>query len=84
MGTLDIAAGLSLLWPNTLALYLGIAMLLKGLISLASAVGHFWLDWAGWIDLAAGLCLIFGWSLPLLWLLPLAKGAWSVAIGIMR
>jgi len=83
LGFLDILVGISLVFPNFLAFYLGIIILLKGISSIIGsfAVKYFF-DIMGFIDLIAGLMLIFNLSFPWFWILPILKGLYSFVVGL--
>lgn len=83
LGIIDIIAGLSLLFPNFLAFYIGVFMTLKGVSSMFSiATKNVSIVIMGIIDIVAGLSLVFGFSVPLLWLIVIAKGAISFVSGL--
>jgi len=83
LGFLDILVGISLVFPNFLAFYLGLIVLIKGISSVVGsfAVGFFF-DVMGFIDLAAGIILLLGFSVPWLWILPMIKGVYSLIDGL--
>ena len=68
---IDIAAGLSLAFPNLLGFYLGIVMLIKGLYSATSCLATNDMGFAliGILDVVAGVALVFGLAIPWLWLI---------------
>ena len=76
---LDFAAGISLLFPNPLGLFIGIVALLKGASSLIGGfTGEMGILVLGIIDILAGISLIFDFSLPFLWIVVMAKAAYSL------
>lgn len=85
LGFLDILVGVSLLFPNFLAFYIGVIILLKGISSIIGsfAVKYFF-DVMGFIDLAAGVILLLNLSVPWFWLLPMIKGIYSLISGMAR
>lgn len=83
LGLVDIFAGVSLLVPNFLGFYMGIAMLLKGLSSMLSLTeGNLMIVAMGLLDIAAGAMLVFGFSLPWFWLIIVLKGVYSIIAGL--
>ena len=83
LGFLDILAGISLIFPNFLAFYIGLMVLIKGVSSVIGsfAVGFFF-DVMGFIDLVVGIVLLLGFSVPWLWILPMIKGIYSIIAGL--
>ncbi len=83
LGFLDILVGISLMFPNFLAFYLGVIALIKGISSvIGSFATGFYFDFMGFIDLIAGIMLIFGFSIPWFWILPMIKGTYSLIVGL--
>ncbi len=83
LGFLDILVGISLIYPNFLAFYLGVIALLKGISSvIGSFASGFYFDFMGFIDIIAGMMLIFGFSIPWFWILPMIKGIYSFIVGL--
>ena len=83
LGFLDILVGISLAYPNFLSFYLGILILIKGILSiLGSFATKYFFDFMGFIDLIAGVMLIFSFSIPWFWLLPMIKGFYSLIVGL--
>ncbi len=83
LGFLDIIAGVCLLFPNFLGFYMGIIMLLKGLSSMTSIPsGDTGILIMGVIDISAGAILLLNFSIPWVWLILMAKGFYSILIGI--
>jgi hypothetical protein len=82
LGIIDILAGGSMLIPNFLGFYIGIAMLLKGLSSmLGLATGDAVIIIMGVIDIVAGIMLLTGFFVPWFWLILVVKGLYSMAVG---
>jgi uncharacterized membrane protein HdeD (DUF308 family) len=83
LGLLDILVGVSLLFPNFLAFYIGVIILLKGISSIVGsfAVKYFF-DVMGFIDVIAGVILLLNFSIPWFWLLLMIKGIYSLIVGI--
>ncbi len=83
---IDMAVGVSLLFPNILSFYLGIMSSLKGLSSVVGGAtsGEVVFLILGAIDLTAGLMLVLGFSLPWFWLLPMIKGVFSLVSDLGR
>jgi hypothetical protein len=77
---IDMAVGVSLLFPNMLSFYLGIISSLKGLSSVVGGVtsGEVIFLILGAIDLTAGLMLVLNFSFPWFWILPMIKGVFSL------
>jgi uncharacterized membrane protein HdeD (DUF308 family) len=85
LGFLDILVGVSLLFPNFLAFYIGVIILLKGISSIASSFAiKYFFDIMGFIDMIAGVILVFNFSIPWFWLLPMIKGVYSLIVGVAR
>lgn len=85
LGFLDILVGASLLFPNFLAFYLGVVILVKGISSIAgSFAAKYFFDFMGFIDVIAGVILLFNFSIPWFWLLPMIKGIYSLITGLSR
>jgi uncharacterized membrane protein HdeD (DUF308 family) len=83
LGIVDILAGISMLYPNLLAFYIGVLILLKGVSSMFGiATKNAGIAIMGVIDIVAGLSLVFSFSIPLLWLILIVKGAFSLASGL--
>ncbi|MCD6478178.1 MAG: hypothetical protein J7K87_04200 [Candidatus Aenigmarchaeota archaeon] len=84
LGVIDILAGLCLLYPSLFSFmifYVGIIVLLKGLMSfLSSVLNNYWFDWMGIVDIIVGVALLIGLRIPHLWLVPILKGLYSVVI----
>jgi uncharacterized membrane protein HdeD (DUF308 family) len=85
LGFLDILVGVSLLFPNFLAFYIGVIILVKGISSIVGsfAVKYFF-DVMGFIDVIAGMILVFNFSIPWFWILPMLKGIYSLVAGMTR
>jgi len=83
LGLFDIVVGISLAFPNFLAFYIGVIILLKGISSIVGsfAVKYFF-DVMGFIDVIAGVILVFNFSIPWFWLLPTIKGIYSLIVGM--
>jgi len=86
LGLIDIAVGISLIFPNFLGFYLGIITSLKG---VSSAIGGITMKnivfiILGIIDLIAGIMLLFGFSIPWFWILLMIKGTYSLIAGLGR
>ena len=83
LGFLDFLVGITLLFPNFLAFYLGIIILIKGISSIIGsfAVKYFF-DVMGFIDIVAGVILLFNFSIPWFWILPMIKGVYSLVAGL--
>ena len=73
---IDILAGMSLLVPNFLGLYIGIIVSIKGLASLVGGIGakDMLFSFLGMFDIIVGIALVFSFNIPWLWLLVLGKG----------
>lgn len=87
LGILDtVAAGaLIIAFPRAIVFWLGALILIKGISSvIGGAIEGWWFDVLGWIDLVAAVCLLLGWSIPFLWLALLAKGLWSIGMGLIK
>jgi len=87
LGTLDVVAGISLLFlktfPANFLFYIGLLVLLKAIYSVATGIlSKCFFDFLGWIDLIVGIALIFSFSIPYLWLAPVIKGIYSMVVGI--
>lgn len=83
LSLLDIGAAISLLYPNFIAFYLGVLVLIKGIFSvIGSFSAKYFLDFMGFIDLIAGIMLIFSFSIPWFWILPMIKGIYSLIVGL--
>jgi len=83
LSLIDIAVGVSLMFPNFLGFYLGIIILLKGISSIiGSFVSGFYFEIMGAIDLISGLMLIFGFFVPWFWIIPMLKGIYSLIVGM--
>lgn len=83
LSLIDIAVGVSLMFPNFLGFYLGIIVLLKGISSIiGSFASGFFFEIMGAIDLIAGLMLIFGFFIPWFWIIPMLKGIYSLIVGL--
>ena len=89
LGVVDIIAGFLTLFETDVVfgvfLYLGIFMLLKGLLSLITSMmkGYF-LSWMGWVDIAIGITLLTPWNIPYIWVLAILKGGYSVFMGYLK
>jgi len=76
---IDILAGISLLFPNFLGFYLGIAVLLKGISSMFGIpTGDVGIVIMGIIDIIAGIMLLLNFSIPWFWVLPILKGVYCL------
>lgn len=85
LGILDIIATVALAtdYLSGIAFYLGVIMLIKGLLSVGGSIASkYFLDWMGAVDLVAGVLLIFSWNIPLFWILLGIKGIYSIISGI--
>jgi len=83
LSVIDILAGVSLLFPNFLGLYIGIAVLLKGISSMFGIpTGDLGIVIMGGIDIIAGLMLFLNFSIPWFWILPILKGIYSMLSGL--
>ena len=83
LGIIDILVGISLMFPNFLAFYIGVIVLIKGVSSvIGSFASGFYFDFMGFIDLAAGIILLLGLFIPWLWILPMIKGIYSIIAGL--
>ena len=84
LGLIDIAVGISLIFPNFLGFYLGIISSLKGASSTIGGITmkNIVFIILGIIDLIAGLMLIFSFSVPWFWALIIIKGAYSLVAGL--
>ena len=98
LGIVDLVAGTMLgmsgiigLDGNSLVLFLGLLMIVKGIVSyLAGAAKGFYMDFMGILDLVSGIMLIlafYGFVLfffPYIGLLLLLKGVYSMIMGLVR
>jgi uncharacterized membrane protein HdeD (DUF308 family) len=85
LGFFDIIVGLSLLFHNFLAFYIGIIILIKGVSSvIGSFAAKYFFDFMGFIDLIAGVILLLNLSIPWFWILPMIKGIYSLVAGMTR
>jgi uncharacterized membrane protein HdeD (DUF308 family) len=76
---IDILVGVTLLFPNFLGFYLGIAILLKGISSMFGIpTGDLGIVIMGSIDIIAGLMLLLNFSVPWFWVLPILKGVYCL------
>lgn len=83
LSLIDIAVGISLVYPNFLGFYLGIIVLLKGLSSmLGIPTGDVGIVIMGAIDIVAGIMLLVNFSIPWFWLLLVLKGFYSLVVGL--
>lgn len=83
LSLIDVAVGISLLFPNFLGFYLGIIVLLKGLSSLLGIpTGDLGIVIMGIIDMTAGIILLTNFSIPWFWLLPMLKGFYSLILSL--
>jgi len=84
LGLIDIAVGISLIFPNFLGFYLGIISSLKGTSSTIGGITtkNIVFITLGIIDLTAGIMLIFGFSIPWFWALVIIKGIYSLIAGL--
>jgi len=84
LSMIDILAGVTLLFPNFLGFYLGIAILLKGLSSMFGIpMGDIGIVIMGAIDIAVGLMLLnFLFVIPWFWLIIIIKGIYSMLSGL--
>lgn len=83
LGIVDILGGITMLFPNFLAFYLGLIIFLKGLSSMLSlASGNIVIIAMGVVDIVAGLMLLFSFSLPFIWLILIVKGFFSLVSGL--
>jgi hypothetical protein len=80
---IDILTGVSLLFPNFLGFYLGIAVLIKGVSSMFGIpTGDLGIVIMGCIDIIAGIMLLTGFLIPWFWVLPVLKGVYSMLSGL--
>ena len=85
LGFLDILVGVSLLFPNFLAFYIGVIILIKGISSIVGSFAvRYFFDVMGFIDLIAGAILVFNFPIPWFWILPMIKGIYSLIVGMSR
>jgi len=84
LSLIDIAVGISLIFPNFLGFFLGIITSLKGISSTVGGVTMKEIVFIilGIIDIIAGLMLIFNFTIPWFWVLPMVKGIYSVIVGL--
>ncbi|OGI12581.1 hypothetical protein A3K64_01605 [Candidatus Micrarchaeota archaeon RBG_16_36_9] len=83
LGILDIIAGISLVLPNFIVLYIGIIFIFKGIFSIVgSFAAEYFFDIMGIIDLIAGIMLLTHFSIPFFWVLLMIKGAYSIIVGL--
>jgi len=82
LAILDMAAGVSMLVPNFLGFYIGIAMLIKGGSSLLGLAGDIQIVVIGIIDIAAGIMLVTGFFVPFFWVVLALKGLYSLIAGL--
>jgi uncharacterized membrane protein HdeD (DUF308 family) len=84
LSLLDILAGILLIFPHqSLAFYIGIAVLIKGVSSLiGSILARDWIIFLGFIDLIVGLMLLMNFSISWFWVFPIIKGLYSLIIGL--
>ena len=84
LSIIDIAVGISLIFPNALGFYLGIIILLKGISSIVgSFASGFFFEFMGAIDLIAGIMLLLNFSIPWFWILPMLKGVYCLIVGLV-
>jgi hypothetical protein len=81
---IDVLAGITLLFPNFLGFYLGIAILLKGLSSMFGIpMGDIGIVIMGVIDIVTGLILLnILFVIPWFWLIIIIKGIYSMLSGL--
>ena len=80
---IDVLVGVTLLFPNFLGFYLGIAVLLKGISSMFGIpTGDIGIVIMGGIDIVAGLMLLYSIAVPWFWILPVLKGIYSMFSGL--
>jgi len=85
LGIVDMLGGITMLFPNFLAFYIGVIILLKGISSMLSLVtGNLVIIILGIVDIIAGLMLIFSFSLPFIWLILIVKGFFSLVSSLGR
>ena len=98
LGILDMIAGIILglsgfvtFNESSFVLYLGIIMIVKGIVSyLTGAAKGFYMDFMGILDIIGGMLMILAatgfvlFFFPYIGLLLLLKGAYSMLIGIPR
>jgi len=83
LSLIDILVGVTLLFPNFLGFYLGIAVLLKGISSMFGIpTGDIGIVIMGGIDIVAGLMLLYSIAVPWFWVLPVLKGIYSMLPGL--
>lgn len=84
LSMIDVLAGITLLFPNFLGFYLGIAILLKGLSSMFGIpMGDIGIVIMGVIDIVTGLILLnILFVIPWFWLLIMLKGIYSMLSGL--
>jgi len=81
LSLLDIAVGISLMFPNFIGFYLGILVLLKGLSSmLGIPTGDVGIVIMGGVDMVAGIMLLTSFFVPWFWFLPLLKGIYCLIL----
>jgi hypothetical protein len=76
-GLIDLIAGISLVLPNFLGVYLGIIEMLKGGSSIIGGIGDAGFAILGIMDVLAGIMLLAGISVPLFWILFIIKGVFT-------
>jgi len=84
LSLIDIAVGISLIFPNFLGFYLGIIVSLKGISSSIGGLVSKEISFVllGFIDIVAGLMLMFNFSIPWFWIIPMIKGIFSLIAGL--
>ena len=84
LSLIDVLAGISLMFPNFLGFYLGIAILLKGLSSMFGIpMGDIGIVIMGAIDIVTGLILLnILFVIPWFWLIIIIKGIYSMLSGL--
>lgn len=83
LGILDILGGIFMFFPGSIAFFLGVLILLKGVSSMFGMLtGNLGIIIMGIIDLVTGVALVFGFFVPWLWLLVIIKGAYSLVAGL--
>ena len=85
LAAIDILAGIAIAgqtyWAWNPVIWIGIAILIKAIYSLATSIGtHFYFDFLGWIDLAAAVIILLNLAIPWFFVIPIAKGIYSAVM----
>jgi hypothetical protein len=85
LAAIDILAGIAILGQTYFGwspiVWIGIAILIKGIYSLAtSAAAQFYFDALGWADVAAAVIIFLGLAIPWFFIIPIAKGIYSAVM----